>query len=124
MYLNNDNFNFIIKFLLIMFLMIIFTKLYKLKFVYTKYHTNLNIALCTMGKKENLYVKEFIDYYIKLGIDHIFIYDNNDPNTEKIIDKIESRYKNKVTVYETSEKKITNQAGSFTDCYQNNKFIL
>lgn len=123
MYLNKDNFNFIIKFLLIMLLMIIFTKLYKLKFVYTKYHTNLKIALCTMGKKENLYVKEFIDYYIKLGIEHIFIYDHNDPNTEKIIDKIESRYKNKVTVYETSQKKITNQAGSFTDCYQNNKFI-
>ena len=34
---------------------------------------NLKIALCTMGKKENLYVKEFIDYYIKLGINHIFI---------------------------------------------------
>lgn len=29
------------------------------------------IALCTMGKYENLYVKEFIDYYFKIGIDHI-----------------------------------------------------
>ena len=49
---------------------------------------NLKIALCTMGKKENLYVKEFIDYYIKLGVNHIFIYDDNDINTERIKDVI------------------------------------
>lgn len=75
-----------------------------------------------MGKMENLYSKEFIDYYVKLGIDHIFIYDNNEPNTEKIIDTIEGVNKNKVSVFETSKKNITNQAGSFTDCYQQNKF--
>ena len=31
---------------------------------------DIKIALCTMGRTENLYVKEFIEYYIKLGIDH------------------------------------------------------
>ena len=36
---------------------------------------NIKVALCTMGKNENLYVKEFISYYYKLGIDKIFIYD-------------------------------------------------
>ena len=83
--------------------------------------TDLKIALCTMGKKENLYVKEFIDYYLKLGINHIFIYDNNDPDTEKIIDIVDSSYKNKVSIYETLKKNITNQARAFTDCYKNNK---
>ena len=39
------------------------------KFYYEK--NSIKIALCTMGKKENLYIKEFVDYYIKLGIDHI-----------------------------------------------------
>ena len=48
----------------------------------------IKVALCTMGKKENLYVQEFIDYYLKLGIDKIFIYDDNDNNTEKISDAI------------------------------------
>ena len=43
---------------------------------------DLKVALCTMGKFENLYVKEYVDYYVKLGIDHLFIYDDNDPNTE------------------------------------------
>ena len=41
------------------------------------YNNKIKIALCTMGRKENLYIKEFVDYYIKLGIDHIFIYDDN-----------------------------------------------
>ena len=36
-----------------------------------------------MGKNENLYIKEFVDYYIKLGINHIFIYDDNENSTER-----------------------------------------
>jgi len=86
---------------------------------YYKEKKNIKVALCTMGKKENLYIKEFIDYYIKLGIDHIFIYDNNEPNTEKfseIIDKNES----KVSIIGTKILKIDNQASAFTKCYTDN----
>ena len=83
---------------------------------------NLKVALCTMGKNENLYVKEFVDYYIKLGIDHLFIYDDNDPNTEKISDEIENKYKPYVTVYENIKDKIKNQPDAFTTCYNNNKY--
>ena len=31
----------------------------------------IKIALCTMGREENLYAKEFVDYYYKLGVDHL-----------------------------------------------------
>ena len=41
-----------------------------------------------MAKNENLYVKEFINYYEKLGIDNIFIYDDNNYNTESIKDVV------------------------------------
>lgn len=51
----------------------------------------IKIALCTMGSQENVYAKEFIEYYIKLGIDHIFIYDDNPPLTEKIRDVIDEK---------------------------------
>lgn len=60
--------------------------------------SNIKIAICTMAKKENLYIKEYVDYYIKLGIDHIFIYDNNDDNTEKISDIIGKSYKHYITI--------------------------
>ena len=61
---------------------------------------NMKVALCTMGKLENRYANEFVEYHLKLGIDHIFIYDDNDPNTERIIDVIDDKSKPKVTTYE------------------------
>ena len=82
--------------------------------------SKLNIALCTMGKGENLYAKEFVDYYLKLGIDHIFIYDDNDPNTEKFTDVIGQTYKD-VTIFENIKDKIRHQSTAFTDCYERNK---
>lgn len=85
---------------------------------------DIKVALCTMGKNENLYVKEFISYYFKLGIDKIFIYDNNDLNSEKISDMIDSQYKEYVKIYQTKNLKIFNQSQAFTDCYEKykNKF--
>ena len=42
----------------------------------------MKVCICTIGKK-NLYVREYVDYYKKIGIDKIFIYDNNVKNDEK-----------------------------------------
>ena len=74
-----------------------------------------------MGKLENLYVKEFINYYIKLGIDKIFIYDDNDFNSEKISDAIGDIYRKYVVVYENIKNDIKNQSDAFTQCYNSNK---
>ena len=43
----------------------------------------MKICLCTIGKRENLYAREFVEYYKEKGIDKIFIYDNNEKNGEK-----------------------------------------
>ena len=84
---------------------------------------SLRLALCTMGKKENLYTREFVEYYIKLGFDHLFIYDDNDPYTEKIIDEVPDKYKDRVTIYDNlKDKKIRNQSDSFTHCYKSNLY--
>jgi len=81
---------------------------------------NIKVAVCTMAKLENLYVEEFVEYYVKLGIDHIFIYDDNDPNTERIIDAIDDKYKPKVTTYENIKGKINCQSDAYTNCYHTN----
>ena len=82
---------------------------------------NIKVALCTMGKKENLYVNEFVGYHLKIGIDHIFIYDDNGPNEEKIKDAISIEYKNRTTIIENlKEMKLGCQPDSFTHCYKNN----
>jgi hypothetical protein len=82
---------------------------------------NIKVALCTMGKQENLYVKEFINYYNKLGIDNIFIYDDNDINSEKISDMIDFEYRSFVKIYETKKIKLFKQYQVYTDCYEKNK---
>ena len=81
---------------------------------------NIKIALCTMGKNENLYAKEFVEYYLKIGVDHIFIYDDNDPELEKISDVIDKKYQNNITIYETKKYNIDCQSTAFTQCYRNN----
>ena len=77
---------------------------------------NLKIALCTLGREENLYAKEYVNHYLNLGVDHIFIYDDNGPNTEKFSDVIDQTYKNNVTIYKNNT--IKGQSTAFTDCYK------
>ena len=107
------------KYIIIKF--IFFISFFLLIFYFFNDKKNIKIAICTMGKKENLYVKEFVDYYIKIGIDSIFIYDDNDINTEKISNMIDNSYNNYVKIYQTKNNKIYNQSDAFTDCYQKNK---
>ena len=70
---------------------------------------NLKVALCRMGKQENLYIKKFINHYIKLGVDKIFIYDDNDLNTEYVV------------IYDNIKEYIHNQEEAFTTCYSDHK---
>ena len=37
----------------------------------------LKVLLCTIGKEENKYIKEFVNHYRKLKIEKIILYDNN-----------------------------------------------
>ena len=44
---------------------------------------NLKICICTLGKEENRYIREFVKYYENYDIDKIFLYDNNNINGER-----------------------------------------
>lgn len=43
------------------------------------YEYKLSIAAITKG--EDLYLKEWIDYHMKMGVDHFYLYDNNDDDS-------------------------------------------
>ena len=43
----------------------------------------IKVGLCTIGKEENLYVREYVSHYKNYNIDKIIIYDNNEENGEK-----------------------------------------
>jgi hypothetical protein len=54
----------------------------------------IKVCLCTLGKKENRYVREYVGHYKKYGVDKIIIYDNNDRNGERF-ESVLSEYINK-----------------------------
>ncbi len=82
------------------------------------------VCLCAIGKKENLYAKEFVDYYKSIGYNHIFIYDNNDKGDERFEDVLnEEVSKNFVTIIDyRSYRGIINkpQFDAYYDCYEKN----
>jgi len=49
---------------------------------------NLRVALCCIERLENRYIREFVKYYKNIGVDHIFMYDTNDPDEDHIEDVI------------------------------------
>ena len=50
-------------------------------------------CFCAMGKRENLYSRELIEYYRGIGVEKFVFGDNNLPNTEKLSDVLEDYIK-------------------------------
>ena len=116
---NNDAIYFIcIKFKIIillildyifLFIMIIFSIEFKIR-----------ICICTLGKEENKYTREFVQFYEKIGIDKIYLYDNNFENGERFEDVISDYINNGfVEVINWRGKKMP-QLMSMNDCYKKN----
>ena len=96
-----------------------------------KYNENINnienttqVCLCAIGKKENLYIKEFINHYKQLGYNHIYLYDNNDENDERFEDIIqEDINEGYVTLINYRGFRGTRnnpQLDAYYDCYEKN----
>ena len=88
------------------------------------------IALCGLAKNENLYIREWVEYYLKLGVDTIFLYDNNDIDGEKFDEVIPDYILNgKVVICDVrgKEKAFRNathkllQETVYEECYNKNK---
>ena len=124
-YLNNSN---IILLIILLFLIII------LKYSTFNNKQNLRkniikICLCTIGKNENLYIKEYVEHYKKIGYNRIFLYDNNDIDDERFEDKIKMEIDKgfvKIINYRGYKGKLKNpQLEAYKDCYErNNNFLM
>ena len=80
----------------------------------------IKVCLCTLGKNENKYIKEFVLYYINYGVDKIFLYDNNDIDGEKF-EEIINDFINKGFVEIKNWRGIEKaQFNIMNNCYQNN----
>jgi len=108
-------------FIIIFFVLIFLFKSFILKQIYFK-HKKLKICLCAIGKNENLYVKEFVSHYIKLGYNKIIIYDNNEVYGERFEDVIKKEiYKGYVDIINFRGfrgKDNKPQFDAYKDCYE------
>lgn len=76
----------------------------------------MKVALCCIVKNENTYIKEYIDYYKKLGVDNIIIYDNNDINGENLYDVINDDINSGFIIMNNVKGKTTYQLPAYNDC--------
>jgi len=81
---------------------------------------DIKVCLCALGKEENKYIIEYIEYYLKLGVDKIFIYDNNDINGEKFDFILLNYIKKKYVEIINFRGKTAPQVKMLNDCYKNN----
>ena len=81
------------------------------------------VALCTIARLENAYIREFIEHYCKLGIDKVYLYDTNLPGTEKFEDVILDYIKNGfVEVIPWHGHIVTQEVlDAYCDCYSKHK---
>ena len=81
---------------------------------------NIKICICTIGKKENLYAREYVEFYKKKGVDKIIIYDNNEKEGEKfnlvLKDYIDNKYVEIIDVRGI----VAPQVKAMEDCRKNN----
>lgn len=86
----------------------------------------LKICLCVIAKNENLYIREFVEHYKKIGYNNIFIYDNNEKNGEHFEEVINDYIKNnfvKIVNFRERNTSIGPQFEAYRDCFQrNNKY--
>lgn len=77
----------------------------------------ITTLICCIGKNENRYVRHYVEWYLSLGVTHICIYDNNDPDGEHFEDVI-GDYINDgfVDIVDVRGKKVI-QLQSYTECY-------
>ena len=74
-----------------------------------------------MGKKENLYAREIIEHYKKLGFDKFIIVDNNEPNTQKFSDVLQDFINEDLVEIIDMMGKILNQGKTYQFLYEKYK---
>ena len=78
------------------------------------------VCVCTLGKMENRYIREFVEHYKNYGVNKIFLYDNNDINGEKFEDVISDYINNSFVEIINIRGNSTPRFAFMNDCYHKN----
>ena len=102
-------------------IILIFSSFHKHQLYNLFIKSNDKVCICVIGKKENKYIKEYADHYKSLGIDKIFLYDNNEINDEKFESVLSDYVKNGFIEIFNYRGKVAPQLKLYEKCYNSNK---
>lgn len=87
-------------------------------FLFFKEKANImKVGLCCIGRLENRYILEYVKYYKKIGVDTIFLYDNNYKGEEHFEDVIGSYIDEGFVEIIDYRGKSYCQLSAYQDCY-------
>lgn len=78
----------------------------------------MNFLLCAIAKCENKYILEWVQWHLRLGFNKIVIYDNNDPEGERISDAIDLAGVEIVDWRGRKQASCETQVAAYNDCYK------
>ena len=119
----------ILSIILIIFIIFFIIKIYDLRINIHQNNNNNNqmidfdktkVCICTLGKDENRYIKEFVQHYENYGIDKIYLYDNNDIEGEKFDEVLNDFIKKGFVEVMNWRGKYQALMQIMNDCYQRN----
>ena len=85
-------------------------------------HHYMQTIICAIAKNENAYLYEWATYHLALGFSHIYLYDNNDVNGERITDVLNADvFADKITIIDVRGQKYI-QKKVYNECYRTRNF--
>lgn len=78
-----------------------------------------DVAICAIGRNENLYAEEWVKHYLSLGVKKIFVYDNPlQESDERLADVLQAFSKKGVVEIIPCVGKENYQCAAYEDCYR------
>lgn len=77
----------------------------------------MKVALCCIGRLENKYAVEYVEYYNSLGFNKIFIYDNNHDDEEHFEEVLQKYINDGFIDIVNYRNKSVCQLSAYQDCY-------
>lgn len=79
------------------------------------------VMICCIGKEENPYIREFVEYYKNLGATNICLFDNNDVEGERFEDVIGDYIDSGFVILKDYRGKKRCQWAAYEECYNTYK---
>ena len=77
----------------------------------------MRTSICAVAKNENSYINEWVSYHLNLGFDSIYLYDNNDKETQSVDNYINKYDLEKVNIidWHAEEMHLENQVSAYNN---------